>query len=199
MKVKETIALAVLSLSCFLFLFCCKSAHHHETDSGGNCIINTAGDPRAKGIKMEVYYPCSWVELPKTEAHAGDVCVLGTLHGTDSANAGLFVSVSRLTMSQTAQEQLRTNTYMTDSFKLANGVISSDTIQISGMSGGQLVSEGRSARGVFFYQLIIQFYMRQRFVQFVYSVGALAKNDALSTFNQQKPLFLALARRTKFE
>ena len=132
MKLRKTKIPTLLYVLCSLSLVCCKSVRH-ETDDAGNRIINTANDPKANGIKMKIYYPCSWKDVPPTEyndeaEHSDEVikCV-GIMPENMKATMALVVGMTKLSDTVTGNmlNHLRNKLYIKDSIKVVDGSVDS--------------------------------------------------------------------------
>jgi hypothetical protein len=119
---------------------------------------------------------------------------------TMQANMALTVMMRKLsdTVTGNVLDYLRKAVYIKDSIKLIDGRISSDTLEIDGVKGGQITRKKDLESGQIVYQLLIQLYLEDNLIQLIYGVGAPTEKEARSVFNQEEPMFLALAKRTKF-
>jgi hypothetical protein len=170
-----------------------------KTDKEGNCFINTAEIPEAGGINMDVYYPCSWSEVHLYDHHPNVIKQMGDTPQGMKANIALIVMTSKLKDTLTAElfDSLRSDLYLTGNSTLEEGTISTDTIEISGLKGGKILTRNVLESGQVAYGLNIHLYSKTKLIQFRYVVGAPIENEAASYFHKMEPLLMRLTRKTR--
>jgi hypothetical protein len=158
------------------------------------------GLTQANGINIDVYYPCSWIEVHTNDYYPTLILQVGTMPENISANIGLTVMISKLkdTLTSGKLEKLRAEIYSKNKSNPIEGTISTDTIEINDVKGGEITTKNIMASGQVVYNFIIQLYFENNLIQLIYAVGAPTETEASSVFDEQKPLFIGLAKRTKF-
>lgn len=176
------------------------SATNLKSDKQGNCIINTSGLSEANGINIDVYYPCSWIEVHTNDNHPTLILQVGIMPEDITANMGLTVTISKIedTLTSDKLEKLIAEIYSKGKSKVMEGIISTDTLEINGVKGGEIITRKTTESGQILYNLNIQLYFENNLIQLIYAVGAPTENEATSVFEKQKAFFRGLAKRTKF-
>jgi hypothetical protein len=171
-----------------------------KTDNEGNCFINTAEIPEADGINMDVYYPCSWSEVHIDNYHSNVIKQIGDTPQGLKANIALVIMTSKLkdTLTNELLDSLRSEIYLTGNSKLEEGTISTDTLEISGLKGGKIVTRNVLESGQIAYGLNIHLYSKTKVIQFRYVVGAPTEIEAASYFHKMEPILMRLTRKTRF-
>ena len=177
-----------------------KHVEGAKTDKDGNCFINTTGIPGADGIDMDIYYPCSWSEVHIDDYNSSIIKQIGDTPQGINANIALIIMTSKLKDTLTAElfDSLRSEVYLTGNSKLEEGTISTDTIEISGLKGGKIITRNVPESGQVAYGLNIHLYSTTKVIQFRYVVGAPTENEAASYFHKMEPLLIKLTRKTRF-
>jgi hypothetical protein len=170
-----------------------------KKDSEGNCVINTSGHPNAKGINMDVSYPCSWIEVKTDQDAPTLIKQVGIMPEDINANLGLTVTITGLSDTLTGDklDKLRDELYLKDKINAIEGTISKDTLEIDGVKGGEIITRKILESGQILYNLNIQLYYENNMVQLIYMVGAPTETEASEVFEQQKTIFEHLAKRTR--
>ncbi|TMI73484.1 MAG: hypothetical protein E6H09_06955 [Bacteroidetes bacterium] len=172
-----------------------------QKDPDGNCVINTSGHPNAKGINMDVSYPCSWIEVQTADNDKPTLIKqVGIMPEGINANIGLTVMIIGLndTLTSDKLDKLRDELYSKDKINVMEGTISKDTLEINGVKGGEIITRKILESGQILYNLNIQLYYENNMVHLIYMVGAPTETEAAEVFEQQKTIFEHLAKRTKF-
>ena len=177
-----------------------KNIDATRPDKDGNCFTNTSELNQANGINIDVYYPCSWIEVHANDYNPTLILQVGTMPENNNANIGLTVIISKLkdTLTSDKLEKLRTEIYSKSKSNAMEGTISTDTIEINNVKGGEITTKNIMPNGQVLYNFMIQLYFENNLIQLIYAVGAPTETEALSVFDEQKPFFIGLAKRTKF-
>lgn len=184
--------LIIILITGFVFNSC--KSNKSKTDIQEDCSFNTSGDPKANGVNMEVFYPCTWIDLHRHDSISTLAKQFALIPKYGDLNIVLMVLISPEQKKLTDVEFEKS--YLADDPKTPKEVISSDSLLIDGIMAGEFITKVVLPDQVI-YQYFIHFYIKENRVQLIYSVDAPTQTAAHEIFERKKSLFIDLASKTK--
>ena len=179
--------------------YSCRTKNSNQSIDSEECTIDRSEIEQASGLALEIYYPCSWTDPHLHDDDPEVIKQVGIMPDETNGNLSLTIMSRKLesVLSSKALDELRHNIYLDRNAKVTDESLESDTLEINGMKGGEIVFRKILPSGQVYYTLVVQLYVKDNFIQLIYGVGAPTEREASSTFQAQKGIFQRLARKTK--
>jgi hypothetical protein len=167
---------------------------YKEFSDTGKCFVNTADSLNADGIKMKVYYPCSWENFSENK-HVQSI-IKQLIHSvSDSLMLGLTIDISGSPIEFTDKniEIIRKESSLRE-MSAGHGIfVSSASLKIGGIKASEVVTTKKS--GIYF--MTFYLYHKTNIITITYSIEATNIINGSNAFAKYKGFFRLLVNKTQ--